>query len=200
MERNGGGWTLVAVVSRDKQNTWTWNNRAYWTDNSKTFGSTDKLTHDFKSPLYHIVMMKDVLFIHHNSLVWGAYHGFGNGQQTLGDVIGKYKEPQCWQPGQGTAMAAGTIGGGDLCDTRLYISPLDHDGNKKCGDNEHAWGPAWNSGKSDGCPFNDPGQNGGLGPLSKSGKVEEDSVGFGQPMGLNKGSSSKPDRMWILVR
>lgn len=200
MARDGGGWTLVAVVSADKQDTWTWANQKYFTTDAKVFGSPTKLTHDFKSPLYQKVAMADVLFVHHPSGVWGAYHGFGDGQHTIAAKMASLGEPKCLKPGSGWPMSAGTIGGGDLCDNMLYWSPLDHDGNESCGDNEHAFGPAWNAGKGDGCPFNDPGKWGGLGPISKDVNDERDSVGFGGPMGVNKASSSDPDRMWILVR
>ncbi len=201
LERDGGGWTLVAVSADDGQHTWTWNNRAYWTTNKATFGDPKQLARDFKSQLYHEVAMKDLLFLHWPSGVWGAYHGVADGKLTMAQKMTQTGGPHCYKPGDGFALSAGKVGGGDMCDSRLYLSPMDHDGNDKCGDDEHAYGPAWNAGKSDDCPFNDPGERGGLGPVGKPTDKEEDSVGFGKPMGLNKGSKgANADRMWIFVR
>jgi hypothetical protein len=64
MELDGGGWTLVGVVSDDGDDHWTMENRDYWTTDDSTFGSVQALDHDYKNPGIQTVPMQDVLFRH----------------------------------------------------------------------------------------------------------------------------------------
>lgn len=200
----GGGWAMVAIVANDAQNTWTWNARTLWTTDKTTFGLPTTPTKDFKSPLFHSLPFKDVLFFHQPSGQWAQYNTVGDGKQTFAQKIASVgATPVCYTAAQGFPMTAGTIkAGGALCNTNLYISPNDHDGNAACGDDDQTFGPAWNTlTNATVCFFDDPGITGGLGPLASSGAAEQANLGFGQVLSLNTGTaSSGQNRMIVLVR
>lgn len=199
---DGGGWTLVAVVSDDGQNTWTWANRLYWSTDTTLFGNLAALTKDYKSPLMHGLVMKDLLFVHAPSGAWAAYHGVGNGSQSLAKKIETIGGPVCWQPGQGWPMSAGTIAAAaKLCSTHLFFNADDHDGAAACGDDDQAWGPVWSANTNTGCPFDDPGSASSLGPNFFGSTVEFNAIGFGQALGLNTGVlGTGQNRMAVYVR
>ena len=92
MERHGGGWTLVAVVSDDNQENWTWDNRNYWDTDTTTFGSVGQPHKDFKSAALHDLAFTDLLFVHAPSGEWASYNGVGDGEETLAAHIGAYGE------------------------------------------------------------------------------------------------------------
>ena len=189
MGHDGGGWTLVAVASSDGQNTWTWNNRTYWTTNTKTFGSLSALNKDFKSPAYHGLSTEEVLFVHQPSAVWATYL-VGDGKKSLAAIQTAHGDSKCLDPANdGFDLVAGNLKtGGKLCNDKLYWAALDKDGGVGCGDNEHSYGPTFN-GRSNAatCHFDDPGMSGGLGPLSGAAGVEYPALGFGLALGLNAG-------------
>ncbi len=199
---DGGGWTLVAVVSNDGQNTWTWNAKLLWSTNTATFGNLGALTKDFKSPLMHALVMKDLLFVHAPSGAWAGYHGVGDGSQSLAKKIEAIGGQICWQPGQGWPLSAGTIAvAGTLCSTHLYFNANDHDGKPTCGDDDQSWGPAWSAKVFDGCPFDDPGSSSGLGADFFTPTIEQGNIGFGGPLALNSGVvGTGANRMAIYVR
>jgi len=203
-ELDGGGWTLVALVVDDGQNTWTWANRLYWSTNTTTFGTPADVAKDFKSPLYHTLPGKDLLFYHSPSGVWAGYHGILDGAQSLAKKVESFgADLICWQPGLGIPMSAGTLSvGANLCSTNLYFNFADHDGNPtKCGDDEHTWGPGWSARTNSPCPFDDPGLTGGLGPCYNQPNTEIANVGFAAARGLNSGApGSGTNRMSIWVR
>ena len=105
-------------------------------------------------------------------------------------------------------MSAGTLTiSGDLCSTDLYFNAQDHDGLLTCQPNSHdAHGPVWSTSNgdvdADGCPFDDPGPTGGLGPARILGfEVEFPAQGFGRALNLNLGSvGSGANRMSIYLR
>jgi len=198
----GGSWNLVAVGSDDGKNTWTWNNRTYWSTNTKTFGSLGALNKDFKSPGYHSLPMKDVLFYHQPSNVWASYNNVGNGKASLAAKVTSFGGLVCWQPHQGWNMSAGNLTtGSKLCSTKLYFNARDHDGKSSCGDNEHTYGPNWNARENNGCPFDDPGDSGGVGPVYNSGNSERRTQGYAKARGLNKGKANAAQNfLWIMVR
>ncbi len=192
MGHDGGGWTLVAVSSSDGQNNWTWNNRTYWTTNTKTFGSPTAANKDLKSPAYHVLPVQEVLFIHRPSQVWTTYL-VGDGKSTLAAILTAFGGPKCLDPAKdGFAKVAGNLKvAGKLCNDKLYWSPLDKDGSANCGDNEHTYGPAFNGrDNSVSCHFDDPGTSGGLGPLFNNGNLEYPALGFGRALGLNTGKAN----------
>lgn len=218
MERDQGGWTLVAVVSDDGQDHWTMNNRAYWTDDETTFGSLDALNKDYKNEGIQILPMKDILFVHQPSGVWASYHNVSNGKQSLGEIIGAHPYPFCYKhvatyshsPDRGNITIQG-----DMCDNELYFNLGDFDGNGEpyCNDlsgaeNNAAFGPVWSMDGGDGCPFDDP-ADAGLGPANgncadcadDAASTERDSLGWAGPAGLNTGASGAAENfMRIYVR
>ena len=206
MTLDGGGWTLVVVSSDDGQNTWTWSNRHYWDTDKTTFGKVTELNKDFKSPAHHQIAAKDVLFVHHPSKVWAAYHGVGNGTQSLAQVIGAVGGPVCWKPTDGHELTVGTLKRrGRLCSSRLYFGAQDWDGYGKCTTGYHAhnsYGPTWSQDQGDGCPFDDPART-GLGPVGvvRDYSTEMTGLGFAHSMGLNRGAAGKAQNyMWVLIR
>ncbi len=202
MSLGGGGWTLVAMVADDGQATWTWAKRQLWTTDLLTIGSATVAGKDFRSPLMNQLPFGDLLFVHEPSTVWAAYANVGDGKQALGQKIAAVGGPVCWTPAQGWPQTAGTLAaGGTLCSTKLYMNADDHDGKATCGDNEQSWGPTWSVNLNNGCPFDDPGQSGSLGPLLNQPTAEQAAMGFGAALGLNKGKAGTgQNAMRVYVR
>jgi hypothetical protein len=210
---DGGGWTLTAVSSDDGQDTWTWTNRHYWDTDTTTFGDLGSLNGDYKSAALHEVGAGDLLFAHQPSGVWAAYNGITANASDLASWLGGIGGPHCLDPEEGYPMSAGTLSVADhLCSTDLYISPEDWDGSM-CGGSDHAYGPTWSANQgSHGCPFDDPGRESSLGPMTDVDPVTENyegwgyggepnPIGFGKPLGLNTGSRDAGENyMWVLVR
>ncbi|MBM4368503.1 MAG: hypothetical protein FJ102_19970 [Deltaproteobacteria bacterium] len=205
MSHDGGGWALVAVASDDGADTWTYTSRRYWDLDATTFGSLDDLDADYKSDALARVATTDVLVVHQPSGTWAAYAAVGDGSADLAAIIAGYGDEYCWRDGRGFEMTAGSlVASGGLCDTDLYLNAADHDGGGgscSCADCvSHAYGPSWNIDNGDGCPFDDPGLMGSLGPSSDLG-TESTAVGFGAALGLNTGASGAGENYaWILVR
>jgi len=215
MMTDGGGWTLVAVSSDDGQDTWTWNNRHYWDTDPTVFGTLTDKKKDYKSRALHELKFGDVLAVHSPSKVWASYHGVENNSVTLGEHIEMVDGPVCWQPEKGHKMSAGTLVEQDnLCSTELYFNVQDWDGEGGCGNGNQndSYGPTWSVDVNGGCPFDDPGTNGSLGPSTGSnvpgpgGDIEYGSplnlaVGFGWALDLNSGEpGTGENRMQVLVR
>lgn len=137
-----------------------------------TVGSLDEVSpdvsSDFKSPAYSDLDFRDLLFVHAPSDVWAAYDDVGDDSGTLGEHIAEVGGPLCYDDIDGHALSAGTVeANGELCSTRLFFNAIDHDGascDSEFGD-EDSWGPTWSTGGNNGCPFDDPGRRGGLGPV-----------------------------------
>lgn len=204
MTTDGGGWALAAVVSDDGHDTWTYTRRRYWDVDSSTFGSLDTLDSDYKSVVLMDLPFTDVLFLHHPSGAFAAYAGIASGAGSLGDLIAGYGDEYCWHGSGGFAMTAGSLGASSgLCETTLYLNAADHDGTGSCSCADCAddtFGPVWSTDNGDGCPFDDPGATGGLGPDAGS-SGESDALGFAGVLGLNTGASgSGENTMWVLVR
>ncbi len=205
MSTDGGGWTLVAVVSDDGQDSWTWYDRHYWDSDETSFGDVEELESDFKSPALHQVPCSDLLFLHEPSGDWAQYDGVGDGTEDLGSIVGWYGSSYCWAADSGFELTDGSIGAfHDLCETRLYFNAADHDGTTTCSCtdcNDHSHGPAWSTIGNSGCPFDDPASSGGMGPQATDDRVESDSVGFGEALQLNTGSAgSGENRMLVYAR
>jgi hypothetical protein len=193
MDIDQGGWTLLAVVSDDGQDTWTWNDRHFWDTDASTFGDLDHLHQDFKSRAYHQVPFTDLLFVHAPSGDWASYHDVADGDEDMGEYIGWWDGTHCWAAGDGYDMSAGSISAfHDLCSTQLYFNAQDHDGNTTCGCadcSDHAYGPTWSAISTASCPFDDPARSGGLGPQPADPQTEADALGFADALGLNTGSA-----------
>ena len=193
MTTDSGGWTLLAVVSDDAQDTWTWNDRHYWDTDESTFGDLDHLDEDFKSDAYHSVVFTDLLFVHAPSGDWAAYAEVADGAEDMGEYIGWWDGTHCWAEGDGYDMSAGTISAFyDLCSTQLFINAEDHDGDTTCGCadcTDHAYGPTWSAISTASCPFDDPASSGGLGPQPADVRVEASTLGFADALSLNTGTA-----------
>jgi hypothetical protein len=205
MSTDDGGWTLLAVVSDDGQDTWTWTNRHYWDTDESTFGDLSHLTSDFKSRALHQVPFADLLFVHAPSGDWAAYHDVGDGADDLGSFIAWWGGTTCWTQGDGWDLSAGTIGAFyDLCSTQLYFNSRDHDGGTTCGCSDcddDAYGPVWSAINTTACPFDDPGPAGGLGPQGGDVRIESLALGFGAALGLNTGTAgSGANHMLVYAR
>lgn len=190
----GGGWTLVAVVSNDGQDTWTWNNRFYWSTDTTTFGSPANRDADYKSPALHELEGYELLFVHQPSDHWARYAEALAGL-SLGDRIGA--TPTNCAATSGSPMANGSIAQGitstpdpmvpnptdRLCSTELFFNRQDYDAQSNgflC-NIDWAWadtyGPHWSAGGNpnycdhqnppnlDGNGLDDPGMRSSLGPL-----------------------------------
>ena len=195
MDRDDGGWTLIAVSAQDGQDTWTWDNRHYWDTDTTTFGSVHELGKDMKSPAYHSVTFKDLMFVHVNSDVWASYHNVGNGETDMGSFLAKLGggELICNAGGDaGYALTAGTLKTeGKLCNNRLYFNSNDQDGSNSCAVDNAAYGPNWSIGNNNGCPMDDPGQTGALGPDASAPQFESSvyqNLGFAWALELGGGS------------
>ena len=209
MTLDNGGWTLVAVSSDDGQNTWTWNQRHLWDTDTSTFGSLSAINRDFKSPALHTLNFNDLLFIHSPSQLWASYHDVDNGSRTLGDFIGSIGETICWSREQGYPLRNGTISvRGYLCSTSLFFNAEDHDGLEVCTApmRDNSYGPTWSVSRDVGCPFDDPGFSGSLGPNSLDQSIEYNSrnppaLGFGNALRVNTGvSRSGENYVSVFVR
>ncbi|MEC9071596.1 MAG: fibrinogen-like YCDxxxxGGGW domain-containing protein, partial [Myxococcota bacterium] len=193
MERHGGGWTLVAVVSDDNQENWTWDNRNYWDTDTTTFGSVAQPHKDFKSAALHDLAFTDLLFVHAPSGVWAAYNQVGDGSGSLADTIGAYGgESIKWdyygfEPVPGYPLTAGTLSvTGKMCTDQLYFNATDQDGSGY----EYAYGPSWNANRNSTKCFDDPGIGATLGTGNYGPTDEEQlSMGFGEALELNTGEA-----------
>ncbi len=196
MERDDGGWTLIAVSAVDGQDTWTYTNRHFWDIDTKTFGSVEDLGKDFKSPAYHTTPFKDIMFVHTDSDVWASYHNVGNGKQDLGSFIFGLSQGEFIcnsSDNAGYPLTAGTLQKvGNMCSDRLYFNSNDQDGSTDCFVDNAAYGPNWSVGNNNGCPMDDPGHSGSLGPDISNPDTEYESnvkgLGFAFGMGLGGGS------------
>ena len=149
-------WMLVVASSDDGTDTWTWNNRNYWTTDTTTFGSIGALNRDYKADAYHNYPFRDALFVHYPSGVWAAYDDVGDGATSFADVVTALGGMVCYEGGDGYPMTAGTLSGGRMCDTQLYLNALDRDGGSCPSNSTHTHGPAWNILNNESCPFDDP--------------------------------------------
>lgn len=211
MDREGGGWTLVMVSSDDNQNTWTMDARTRMTTDTAPLGSLDAIQRDFKSPAYHALRFRDLLFVHAPSGLTAEYEGVSDGTSDLGSFIAGIAYPVCnlALAGNGHALTGGTLTlQPRLCDTDLYFNLGDHEsGEAICSvpgsaSTNTAFGPGWSWGNNNGCPFDDS-SLAALGPedRTESAATETSALGFGGPLGLNTGArGTGANHMQVLVR
>jgi hypothetical protein len=211
MEREGGGWTLVLVSSDDNQNTWTMAARTRMTTDTAPIGSLDAIQRDFKSPAYHALRFRDLLFVHAPSGVTAEYEDVDDGTRDLGSFIAGIAYPVCSLAlrDNGHALTGGTLTlQPPLCDTDLYFNLGDHEsGESICrvpgsASTNTAFGPGWSWNNNDGCPFDDP-SFAALGPedRTESAATETFALGFGGPLGINTGArNTGANHMQMFVR
>jgi hypothetical protein len=202
MTRNGGGWTLAMVSSDDGLMTWTWSRRALMTTDQTLIGNVNQRNRDFKSRALHASPFRDLLFVHAPSGVWAAYGGVGNGSTSAASFMNSISAPVCNRAlaGNGYEMTAGTLtavatSGRRICDTDLYFHQGDFEGPVqsvwycRAADSyqNSTYGPGWNLGDNNGCPFDDP-SFASFGPDVLS-AVEMRGEGFGYALGLSTGAA-----------
>ena len=191
---DGGGWTLIATLSDDSQDTWTWEDRHLLDTDPATLGSLSDLDRDFKSHAYHDVLAAEVMFLHSPSAVWASYDLPTGPGTTLADSVADDGDPTAQTPGSGIPMNAGTlVAQYYLNEELLYFNVFDCDGT-----NENSYGPTWNATLNHPCQFDDPGSH-GMGPTQVAPAVEANlyisgaytgvvGLGFGWAAGHNNGA------------
>ena len=207
MGYKGGGWTLVMTVSDDGNNSWTWQNKASWTQDKSAVGKLSKPTHDFKSPAYHSVHFHDMLFVHYPSKVWAMYTYVSPGEVSLAKRVQQLGGPTCVDKDSTSfKLEAGTLatqakGNKKLCSTNLFFSVQSNNNTPYCKLIGSSWGPTWNVAMQDKCPFKKPGADGSLGPTMGELAAENNALGFGKVLGLNTGKPGKAENyMHVFVR
>jgi hypothetical protein len=201
------GWTLLLISADDGQDTWTWAARDLYGPGGAMVGSLDRRDRDLRSPAIGEVVVGELLFVHRPSAITARYLLPG-AAATLANHLGG-GDADC-EP-EAIPLAGGTLEdpAGALCDTGLYLNPADLDGLGCDLPEPHrsdAWGPAWSVGGNDGCPLDDVGETGSLGPASlEDPTVEyglaEPAIGFGRALGLNTGQAgSGQNRMEVYAR
>jgi len=187
MERDGGGWTMVAVVADENDENWTLAGNL-WSTSDVSFGGPSPYA-DARPPSITSAIAHDILFTHIPSAIWAAYHGIQDGDLSIGAFVESIPENTCWEGQNGFSLSAGTLTtGGNLCSTDLYFNGADQGGTNMCGGDDYTSGPHWNtSGDSGNCPFDDPGANASMGPTAANPDVESNALGFGKALGLNTG-------------
>ncbi len=197
MGMSGGGWTLALTSSDDGVDTFTFDDRELMTTDATPVGDSCAPAFDYRGAAWFGVPLNDLLFVHRPSGIWASYEDVWDGTLSPADFLAAQPFPACLSAGLvGYPMTAGSLTvGGALCDTDLYFNPGDHEaGEFACSDpdgplTQHAFGPAWSAGGADGCPFDDPGASGGIGPLKSADghAFEYDARGFGAALELNTG-------------
>ena len=215
MTTNDGGWTLVAVVSDDGTDTWTWDNKDLWDSDETLVGSAGALTSDYKSKAYHEVAPNVMLFVHAPSGVWAAYHGVDASSASLADTVQAVGSQVPYSSTDGFPLSAGTLGDqtlcasnteqGCLCNTNLVFNACSVDGEDNrttCADIDDSHGPVFNVSTNQGCPYDDPSGDGNLGPSTgDSICVEQTDLGFANVLSLNAGTGGAGENyMEIYVR
>ena len=203
MEREGGGWTLILVSSDDSTDTWTMEARTRMTTDTEPIGDLAQTNRDFKSPAYHSIPFRSLLFVHQPSVVTAAYDDVSDSTRDFGSFLADIAYPVCdfALAGNGHPQTGGTLTlQGSLCDTDLYFNLGDHefDNIATCSDpingsNNTTFGPGWSGANNNDCPFDDPSFF-ALGPQEQcaqcapgSRATELGSRGFGNALGLNTG-------------
>jgi hypothetical protein len=154
MSADGGGWTLVATNAGDGD----WNATEVVIDTPLGWVS---LTEDYKAEAWATVSFEDLMF--EDGTLTAIYEGVGDETLSWYDFQSAIPRHNCGSAdGYRFEMTDGDFSGGDLCDTDLYVHPVDEDGGYNTSCSEFSWqdnasGPTWSAENNDGCPLDDPG-------------------------------------------
>ncbi|MCB9791480.1 MAG: hypothetical protein H6741_02020 [Alphaproteobacteria bacterium] len=159
MTSHGGGWTLIAT--NDPANSQL--NSTTIADTS-TFGTPTGLQ-DYKANAFTSLPFQDLMFT--DGTMFAVYEAVDAGTQGFYDFQAAIPSPNCGSSGTyAWSMTAGDLSGTQLCDTSLYMHPIDEDGgvNSGCTANwatytSNAIGPAWSAYNNNGCPHDDASTN-----------------------------------------
>lgn len=149
----GGGWTLAGL--NDPSNN-LWNS----TNIRDVNGFGDFSGGDYKSGLVFTELgFTDMMFT--DGILYAVYENMGNGSESYLEFSDSIPHWNC-APGSGYewGMTAGNLSGGSLCDTNLYMHPIDRDGYGNCNPyaqwSGNASGPTWSVTNNGSCPLDDP--------------------------------------------
>jgi hypothetical protein len=172
----------VGVMSDDETQSWTWDARGLFSTDTHLLGVLGDTSRDFKSPAWHDVKVRDLLFTQVSSdyaalnitdaTVWASYHGVFGGKKSLGEEMAGVESLGC--PAAGPhSLSAGNLGdyavggasndttGFRLCDASLRFSW--GGGGSACPNASHGSpGPVWAVGTCASDPTAPA--RGGLGP------------------------------------
>ena len=198
MTTGGGGWTLIATTADDHTNPWTGANKAYlW--NTKTFGTVQNRTKDFKSEAYSLVLFTDMMFLDKQGM-YGVYAKVGQGTKTVKD----------WMPqtlacrttaGRVFQMTAGNLKtkantASYMQNTAVYFSITDYDG-CACKNEDDAYGPTWAYKNNANCWPDDPGCL-GWGPGPGVNNDEQGYARLGTKLCMHKESNNGDYIQWFV--
>ncbi|ACY13945.1 calcium-binding EGF-like domain-containing protein [Haliangium ochraceum] len=208
MDREGGGWTLLFVSSDDGADTWTITARTRMTTDTTPIGDLGDTARDFKSPAYHALPFRALLFVHQPSGITAAYGDVGDGSGDFGSFLAGVEYPVCdfALAGNGHELTGGTLTPQTLlCDTDLYFNLGDHESRSvatcsdpTAGSNNNTFGPGWSITNNAACPFDDP-SLAALGPQDSCAgcndvsALESNARGFGNHLGLNTGAAGQAE-------
>ncbi len=149
-----GGWTLLGTSPAESGG---WGDVF---DQASGFGSLS-LTDRYKTTAYGTMPFTDLMFT--DGILSAVYEGVGDGTTTLLDFQASVPTWNCGSSdGYRWSLTDGDLHGGSLCDTDLYMHPLDEDGttNSACETDyewaDHGRGPTWSAANNNGCPLDDP--------------------------------------------
>ena len=152
MDAYGGGWTLIAT------------NQSSWSDATflaTTTSGVASLTANYKGNGWFDMPMTDLMFT--DGTMHAVYEGVDSGSQSFYAWQASIPRYNCGSTdGYVWPMTDGDFASSDLCDTNLYMHPIDEDGgvNGICDPTfvnaGNATGPTWSSGNNNGCPLDDP--------------------------------------------
>ena len=154
MGTDGGGWTLIATNAGGG----SWTTASVVSDTE--IGSVSQ-TSDYKAAAWRTLLFEDILF--DDGTLYAVYAAVGDGTTAWHDFQDAVPLHNCGTTsGYSYAMTAGNLTGGRMCDTNLYIHPIDEDGgvNTSCSatyvyaNNGH--GPTWSAYNNNGCDLDDP--------------------------------------------
>ncbi len=153
-EDYGGGWTLLAV-NQTGSGFWNPNN----VRDTNNFG--ELFAEDYKAAAFSSLPFTDVLFT--DEILFAVYENVGSGTESWQAFSAGIPHHNCGSlDGYTWPMTQGNFGGALLCDTNLYVHPIDEDGgsNLTCTANYNSYtnnasGPAWSAGINSGCPLDD---------------------------------------------
>ncbi|MFT4975591.1 MAG: hypothetical protein ACI8S6_001478 [Myxococcota bacterium] len=158
MTTDGGGWTLVATNALGG----TWTSSSVVSD--AEIGSIS-LTSDYKASAWRTVLFTDLLF--DDGTTYAVYESVGDGTTSWHDLQDAVPLHNCGSTsGYSYAMTSGNLTGSAMCDTDLYIHPIDEDGgvNTACSATyvyaNNGFGPTWSTANNNGCDLDDPVSNG----------------------------------------
>lgn len=156
-ERNGGGWTLIAVNAWDGE----WDaeqltaRRLLPVDQDDRTNTEPTLERSYKSLAFYSLAFRDLRVASGDQEA--VYAGVDFGTQSWLDFQDAVPMYNCWDDGYNWPMEEGNLDHPALCSTDLHVNVADTEGTwLDCGTENAVVGPAWSTANNDGCPLDDP--------------------------------------------